>query len=531
MFEGDKYHLWVPIVDNELCKSIEVDENGDYIVQGVMTSDDKDEESDVIDPGGMDCSYFLEKGWIKYEHGNNPDQFIGEPLEIRLGTFKHPKLNKSIHGIFVKGRLFANRELARKAVQTIQDLQKSNTKRCMGWSIEGNVVERDRKTGKILKSVLRNVVLTMNPVNTMTWVELAKSFAKNHEVTISCEEVDKSLDTSGMAEIMPQSLEGAEPIEQPTELEHPTEEQQEKFIKLLRKMVEEFRLNKALALHMLDQPTAELEADVVRYANRHGLSNRESMLFAKYIAERHPLLKSMFIPDGGDKMSLLDILDEELEELRKSMAEDDEEEEEKDGDEEDEEEQGEGEEGEDEADSDEDSDEEEDEEDDEKTEKSFASPLRKSLSRQHRQAFEVSDFLSDMTDEIGFQLSGLQKSVTLTAKKQEKLLKSMATMLQSLQDLAAQVEALKEENATLQKSLDEVLSQPIGRKSVVSGREYQTLSKSANAQPASVNVREVLEKSFEAGELDGTELIRFENGVPLHMLNLPASVKRELGLL
>src|SRR6185312_5695877 len=113
----------------------------------------------------MDCTYFLEKGWIKYEHGNSPEQFIGEPLEVRVGRFEHPTLLKAVNGIFVKGRLFANRKMTKSAVEAMDDLQKSNTKRRMGRSIEGNVKKRN-ESGKIIKSVLRNVVLTMNPVNT-----------------------------------------------------------------------------------------------------------------------------------------------------------------------------------------------------------------------------------------------------------------------------------------------------------------------------------------------------------------------------
>jgi hypothetical protein len=222
LMRDDTYRLFVPIEDHDLLKSVEVDENGDYIVKGVMTSEDKDEEDDSITPEGMDCSYFLEKGWIKYEHGNRPEQFIGEPIEVKVGQFEHPTLLKLVKGILIKGRLFAQRELARQAVKAIEDLQKSNTKRKMGWSIEGGVRERDRKTQKITKSIIRNVVLTMNPVNTMTWAELAKSFDKHNEVTVSIEvpeipeapehtEVQKALNVAAVEPINRQSIEGFDP--------------------------------------------------------------------------------------------------------------------------------------------------------------------------------------------------------------------------------------------------------------------------------------------------------------------------------
>ncbi|WP_017814461.1 hypothetical protein [Paenibacillus shenyangensis] len=176
MIKGDSFRLFVP-----LEKSVDMDGAGDYIVEGVMSSDDTDEQNDSITPAGMDTSYFLSKGWIKWEHGNTPDQFIGEPLDVRIGEFQHPVTQKSINGVYVKGKLYANRNLTMQAVVAMEDLQKSQSSRRVGWSIEGGVVERCKQTGKIIKSVLRNVVLTMNPVNTVTYAELVKSFNQGDE--------------------------------------------------------------------------------------------------------------------------------------------------------------------------------------------------------------------------------------------------------------------------------------------------------------------------------------------------------------
>ncbi|GGJ11385.1 hypothetical protein [Paenibacillus hunanensis] len=185
MIKGDSFRLFVP-----LEKSIDMDGAGDYIVEGVMSSDDTDEQNDSITPAGMDTSYFLDKGWIKWEHGNTPDQFIGEPLDVRIGEFQHPVTQKSINGVYLKGKLYANRNLTMQAVVAMEDLQKSQSSRRVGWSIEGGVVERCKQTGKILKSVLRNVVLTMNPVNTVTYAELVKSFNQGDETYMTTNNQD-----------------------------------------------------------------------------------------------------------------------------------------------------------------------------------------------------------------------------------------------------------------------------------------------------------------------------------------------------
>lgn len=514
----DTYRVFIPIEDTELMKSVEVDANGDYIVQGVMTSDEKDEEDDSISPEGMDCSYFLSKGWVKYEHGNAPQQFIGEPLEVRVGRFKHPTLSKSVNGVFVKARLFAQRELAKQAVTMLQDLQKSHTTRRMGWSIEGNVKERDRKTGKIVKSVLRNVVLTLNPVNTSTWAELSKSFAKNHEVTIDME-MDKSMDLSGAAAIMPQSLEGS--------TVQVAGDDQEKWIKLFRDFVKSFKLSKSLQDKLIASPPGAVGMTAYKYALGEDLDNEAAYEFAAYIAARHDVLKSLFGTNkhGGESMKsnkIESLLDDELEELRKSLNDEENDDPEEDGDSK--------------KDDDEDDDDENDDCCDDKTEKSIKSDFAKSLAGSvdgAQEAFEVSEFLVGIADQIGFNMDGFAKSMAHMTKQSNVIVKALTSTLEAVQGLTAKVEDLEAENSDLKKSLGELLERPVGRKSVVNGREVNTLTKGINKGSVALNrakIGDILMKSFEKGDLAGSEISRFEAGVSLSQLNLPASVKEELGM-
>jgi hypothetical protein len=536
ILQDNTYRVFVPIGEHDLMKSVEVDENGDYIVQGVMTSDDKDEENDSITPEGMDCSYFLEKGWVKYEHGNSPEAFIGEPLEVKIGRFMHPTLHKAVNGIHIKSRLFAQRELAQQAVKAIQDLQKSHTKRCMGWSIEGNVKERDRKTGKIIKSVLRNVVLTMNPVNTMTFAELAKSFSKNHELTIDMD-VEKSMDIAGAAAITPQSLEGA-----------PKDDKQQKWLDIFRSFCRSNFLQKSLRKSFVASTPATVGMTAYEFGLDNGLDNEEAFQFASYIADKHNILKSLFTANlGGEKMEkLASLLDTDLEELRKSLEVEDEEENEllksknKEDSEEGDEEEG-SEEGDDEEEGSEEGDDEEEgseegDDEEEGTEKSLKSDFAKSLAAQEEnaKALEVSDFLSNLVDEVGFQMDGFSKSMTYVTKQQSAITKALMSVGELIKGLSDKVESLEAENGELQKSLNGLLERPVGRKSVVSTREAVTLQKSMGSEgvkPATqAQIGAVLMKSFEAGELAGSEVARFEAGVSLDKLRLPASVKQELGL-
>lgn len=536
----DSYQVFVPIEDHELMKSVDVDENGDYIVQGVMTSDASDEEDDSITPEGMDCSYFLEKGWVKYEHGNKPEQFIGEPMEVRVGRFEHPTLMKAVNGIFVKAKLFASRAMTKSAIEAMQDLQKSNTKRRMGWSIEGSVKERD-KTGKIVKSVLRNVVLTMNPVNTTTWAELAKSFAKDHELTIDMPDtVEKAMDTAGAKAITRQSLEGAQPKEK---------DEQQEWIDLFRSVVKKALVEKSFRDDFLEsRELAEHQAFTA--ALEKGFDYEQSDAFALYIAEKHELLKSLVTNYGGENMgkttkeTLENLLDTDLEELQKSLEADsdgdvneeeyvDEEEEnieksQSAGDDEPADD-GEGE-GADEGD-----DEGADEDKDEQVEKSYRTDLSKSLADSgHEHAFEVSDFLADLTDEIGFTLNGFEKSMGNMTKTQHAIVKAITTMGDMMKSMASENASLHGEVGELRKSLDGVMNRPVGRKGVVNQREVQTLQKSLDGQGGAPRSRaeigEILMKSFEAGEIPGSHISRFEAGTPLDSMDLPDTLKSKLGL-
>lgn len=543
---SDTYRVFVPIEDheeNDLLKSVSVDENGDYIVQGIMTTDDTDEEDDTISPDGMDCSYFIEKGWVKYEHGKNPNQFIGEPLEVKVGRFTHPTLKKAVNGIFVKARLFANRELAKQAVEAINDLEKSHTKRRMGWSIEGNVVKRHPKTGKVLKSILRNVVLTMNPVNTTTWAELAKSFAKDHELTIDTEEpLDKSMDIEGVAPVTRQSLEGANPKKK-------KKDPQQEWIDAFRSTVKRALVEKSFRSEFIASPE---DAELLAFSEAliKGLDYEEAEEVSSYVGTHHELLKSLVINFGGENMSaetkqkLSSLLDADLEELKKSLEldseenqdeEDQEDEEltksiEEDGDDSSEGGESDGEDG-----------DEDEEGDDEEMEKSVeGSELRKSLAQDHSQAFEVSDFLSSIADEIGFAMEGMEKSIMGVSKTQNTLVKALTSFGDVIQKAVDKIENLETRNEELEKSLTAILQRPVGRKGVVNQREVQTLTKSLGdqGQPVKLTRKQVLdalEKSFDAGEIAGSVITRFEGGVPLSQLQqegkLPETLQKSIGLI
>jgi len=365
-------------------------------------------------------------------------------------------------------------------------------------------------------------VLTLNPVNTTTWAELSKSFAKNHELTI---DMEKAMDIGAAAAINKQSLEGdCVPVDgEPGE--------PAKWIKLFREFVKGCLISKSLRNEFVASPPSVVGMTAYTYALDTGLDNEDAYEFASYISDRHEVLKSLFGTTnfgGGTMAKISSLLDADLEELQKSFDNEDNEDEGKDKkkkkDDEDD----------DEGSEDDNKGNEGDNEDDDK-EKSLTPDFAKSFAAEdgNAQALDVSEFLSNLVDEVGYSMDGFAKSMTHVTKQNNVIAKALTSVCELVQSLSDKVEDLQTENGDLQKSLNDVLNMPVGRKSVVSGKEVVTLQKSLNADRTPLNraqVGDILMKSFDAGEIPGSTVSRFEAGVNLSQLSLPKSVTDKLGL-
>jgi hypothetical protein len=345
---------------------------------------------------------------------------------------------------------------------------------------------------------------------------------------------------------MPQSVEGKK------------KDKQQDFIDLFRSFCRDHFLQKSLRGQFIASSEGENGMLAYVYAKDAGLDYDGAVSFASYIAERHIVLKSMFgTKFGGDKMkkgieNLSSLLDADLDELRKSMA--DEEEDQEAGDNEQDDDQddllksyqedeesdddSEDEESDDESSDDQSSDDEEDDDDSDDTEKSLKTDFAKSFTGQEENAeavhLDVTGFIGNLIDEIGFHMDGFEKSMMTVTKQQNATVNVLSKLGELMKSMSDKLEDVSAENAELRKSLDGLLERPVGRKSVTSQREVQTLQKSLQAGGGQAlsrkQVEEILEKSFDAGEIAGSEVIRFNSGVSLDALRLPASVKTKLGM-
>ena len=214
---GDTFHFFVPA---EIVKS---DKDGKRYIQGLASTSHRDLQGEIVDQKGIDFQYFLSDGYINDDHKPGPEHKVGEPVECKLT----PK------GLWIKAFLYKGKERSDYWWEHINTLTANDSRRKVGFSIEGKVLRRNGKT--ILKCWLQDVAITASPVNNNTFAEIVKSLNAQewclHPVDKSCaggccvcpttksmdsdhEDEEKALGTGGMGgNLVPQSLEGSAKVQ------------------------------------------------------------------------------------------------------------------------------------------------------------------------------------------------------------------------------------------------------------------------------------------------------------------------------
>lgn len=142
------------------------DDDNTYTIAGYASDGKEDLQHERIDPSGIDASYLLSDGFIDYEH--DTDQVIGVPT-------KNTHVDNK--GLFLEAKLFKNMPQVQSIIKLYHNIKDNNIDRHLGFSIEGNVIERDEEDDSIIRQVqITGVAVTKNPANTdATWELLSKS--------------------------------------------------------------------------------------------------------------------------------------------------------------------------------------------------------------------------------------------------------------------------------------------------------------------------------------------------------------------
>lgn len=156
----DKFRFFAPV--DFLEKAKDKKGNDVYRVGGIISDTSTDADGEKLDPNGFDFSEF---NYINWNHGKSPSDIIGEPESWKVT----PK------GVYMEGYIYPESDKGQEAVQLMRVLGDSKKGNQLGWSVEGQVLERDlMDESKVTKARITAVALCPFPKNGNTFAELLR---------------------------------------------------------------------------------------------------------------------------------------------------------------------------------------------------------------------------------------------------------------------------------------------------------------------------------------------------------------------
>lgn len=156
--------------------------NTPYKVGGILTTEDRDIDGEILK--SIDWTHFTGGfGKIKYEHDEikGPGAIIGFPTKLmKKGRETHFEGDIIPFDMDLpEEKLTAQQRLAKSTITLLQHIEEFNKRnphapQRAGWSIEGEVIEKNKKSG-LVKARVADVVFTTKPRNMHTFAQILKS--------------------------------------------------------------------------------------------------------------------------------------------------------------------------------------------------------------------------------------------------------------------------------------------------------------------------------------------------------------------
>jgi hypothetical protein len=154
-----KFRFFAPVRDFE--KSTTKGGQEVYKVGGLISDDTMDADGEMLDYNGFDLSEF---SLINWNHSKHPKDIIGEPESFEIKPGK---------GLYMNGYIYPDSEVGSEAVKLMKTLKQSKRGNKLGWSVEGQVLERDIiNPKKVTKAKVTAVALCPFPKNGNTFADL-----------------------------------------------------------------------------------------------------------------------------------------------------------------------------------------------------------------------------------------------------------------------------------------------------------------------------------------------------------------------
>lgn len=145
-----------------------------WMIQGVGATDQRDLQKERLLLDGMDFEPYIKSGIINWNHLDGPEFLLGEPTEAKILRRKGEASQ-----FFTKGFLYKHQPKSIALWNHLEALEKSKEPitRGIGWSVQGGVIERSGED--LVKSVVRHMALTHEPINPFTWAKCFNSLVKS----------------------------------------------------------------------------------------------------------------------------------------------------------------------------------------------------------------------------------------------------------------------------------------------------------------------------------------------------------------
>lgn len=167
----NSFNFWTPV---EITKG--KDESGNNVMKlgGIASTFDEDADGEFLDPNGFDINDFESLGVVNWHHQakDQPATIVGEPSKVELRP----------EGFYVETTLYPSSKVARDVWELAQTLAKDSKTRKLGYSVEGQVVERGSEDENhpdyniVKKAKITGLAITHMPKNPKTFAEIIKSF-------------------------------------------------------------------------------------------------------------------------------------------------------------------------------------------------------------------------------------------------------------------------------------------------------------------------------------------------------------------
>lgn len=214
---SNKFNFFVPL-------SFEKGTDGKGVsivkIKGVASSEAEDSDGETLIPAGFDFGPLLKTGFLNWNHqaGKSAKAICGEPTSAKI-------INNG-KDFYIEGFLYPNAQ-GKEVAELAETLEKYSPNRRLGFSIEGQAVEKDPINSKrITKARITGVAITQSPKNPNTLMSIVKGEVDNlyiEDEELTDEEkkkekeknekegtTEKAMDTVAIGPTMPESVEHKE---------------------------------------------------------------------------------------------------------------------------------------------------------------------------------------------------------------------------------------------------------------------------------------------------------------------------------